>query len=433
MDGNLDRSDDAAHPASSPESQLDVVREMNSVTLRERLVGALWKPWLVQALRDYHPIVRFNGLILLTRYDDVRALLEHDQIFHVEGQRIFEASGGSGFLLGMQDDTRCPFSRLYGNEPTRLVSGYRDFQALVMKHFPLEDLERVQQVLRKHADTHVQLGHTLDAASKLITGAAIAVCREYYGIDVREKDEDDFANCTFAISRWYFDPKRDTRYAQLGAAQSKRLDRMIDVAIARARREPRDTVLDRLVQQALPEPKIRAIISGMIVGFVPTSTMAATHMLQVLLSNAHARSAAQAAARANDDARLERCLFEALRFKPLVREPLRVCKQPFTFAEGTRHAFTVQPGERVLGLMASALMVERRVHNPKQFNPDRPLYQSFLLGSGLHRCIGAPIATLHAVHTLRPLLLSNDLREVPNSSGQDAMCSPFLKHLFVQI
>jgi cytochrome P450 len=352
-------------------------------------------------------------------------------VFHVESQRIYEASGGNGFLLGMQDDAGCPFSRMSDKSHAPTVPGYRDYQALVMKHFALEDLERVRQVLKRHANAQARRGHTLDAASKLITGATIAVCREYYGIDV--SDEDDFANCTFAISRWYFDPQLHTRYAQLGAAQSKRLDAMIDVAIARARRERRDTVVDRLLQVALPEPKIRAILSGMIVGFVPTSTMAASHMLQVLLTNAEARTAARVAARANDDLRLERCLFEALRFKPLVREPLRVCKQPFTFAEGTRHAFRVKPGERVLGVMGSALMDERRIGDPQRFNPDRPLYESFLLGSGLHRCIGAPIATLHAVETLKPLLLGNELREVPDSYGREPMCRPFVKHLFVQI
>lgn len=427
MDGNLE----GARAGHGQEPAQDIVRQMNHVTLAERVLGALLKPPLFQLLRDHRPIVRFNRLIVLTRYDDVRALLEHDRVFHVEGKRIYEASGGNGFLLGMQDDARCPFSRMPDKNRTPTVPGYRDYQALVMKHFALEDLERVRQVLRNHANAHVRPGQTLDAASKLITGATIAVCKEYYGIDVQ--DEDDFANCTFAISRWYFDPQLDTRYAQLGAAQSKRLDGVIDAAIARARREPRDTVVDRLVQEAVPEPKIRAILSGMIVGFVPTSTMAASHMLQVLLANPAAQTAARAAAMADDDVRLERCLFEALRFKPLVREPLRVCTQPFTFAEGTSRAFPVKPGERVLGLMTSALMDERRIANPKQFDPNRPLHESFLLGAGLHRCIGAPIATLHAVHTLKPLLMSPSLRAVPDTLGREPMCRPFVKHLVVQI
>jgi cytochrome P450 len=83
--------------------------------------------------------------------------------------------------------------------------------------------------------------------------------------------------------------------------------------------------------------------------------------------------------------------------------------------------------------MASALMDERRIANPQHFDPDRPLHASFLLGSGLHRCIGAPIARLHALHTLKPLLLCDALREVPDSLGREPMCRPFVKHLIVQI
>src|SRR6185312_2786512 len=147
MDGDLEgtRAGERGDPPR------DIVRKMNEVTLSERMLGAVWQPWLFRLLRDYHPIVRFNGLILLTRYDDVRALLEHDRVFHVEGRRIDEATGGHGFLLGMQDDPRCPFSSLPSKEQPPTVPGYRDYQALVMKHFALEDLERVRRVLQTYA------------------------------------------------------------------------------------------------------------------------------------------------------------------------------------------------------------------------------------------------------------------------------------------
>jgi len=250
---------------------------------------------------------------------------------------------------------------------------------------------------------------------------------------VTREQESDLANTTFAVSRWLFDPAKDSRFEQLGRQASERLRRLIVRSIAEVDHDTRDTVIRRLVQAGVPNDQICTILFGMIAGFVPTSTMAVGHMLQVLLSRADAYQSAMAAANAQDDVRLERCLFEAMRFKPLVREPLRICQQPYTFAEGSRYEGKVMPGDRIIAVTASAMMDEAAFPNPERFDPERVLPHSLVFGAGLHRCIGAPIASLHAVESLRALLRAGSLRKVEGNGGMKKSCGPFPKHLLVAI
>ena len=435
MDGNSvgpgGNPDVALEPDETP---LDV-SALDKPSAKEVFLALFWRPEVFRVLRAVRPVLRLGGLVFLTRHDDVRALLEHDREFHVEGRRIRNANGGHDFVLGMQDDKRCPFRRLQDAEQVVAESqpSYRDYQSWVMQHFQLEDLPRLRTQMREVAERAVGQGGYVDAVAGLITHVAIAVCRDYYGVAVPHDKESDFANTTFAVSRWLFDPAKDSRFDALGAQASERLRRLIHRSIELSDGDARDTVIRRLVQAGVPSAQICTIIFGMIAGFVPTSTMAAGHILQVLLSRADAYEAARAAAQAEDDVRLERCLFEAMRFKPLSREPLRICQQPFTFAEGSRWKGKVLPEDRIIAITASAMMDETAFPNPEHFDPDRAIPHSLLYGAGLHRCIGAPIASLHAVESLRALLRAGTLRKIKCNGGMKESCGPFPKHMLVGI
>ncbi|HTU61070.1 MAG TPA: cytochrome P450, partial [Polyangiales bacterium] len=411
MDGNLvGLGDNPELAVELDDAPLDV-SALDKPTAKEVFLALCWRPEVFRVLRAVRPVLRLGGFVFLTRHDDVRTLLEHDREFHVEGRRIHKANGGHDFVLGMQDDKRCPFRQLQAAEQANPPS-YRDYQRWVMQHFPLEDLTTLRTLMREVAERAVGQGGYVDAASGLITHVAIAVCRDYYGVDVPRDKESDFANTTFAVSRWLFDPEKSSRFDRLGGHASDRLRRMIYRSIASAARDSRDTVIRRLMQAGVPSPQICTIIFGMISGFVPTSTMATGHILQVLLSRRDAYEASRAAALAQDDVRLERCLFEAMRFKPLVREPLRVCQEPFTFSESSRWKGSVRPEDRIIAITASAMMDEAAFPDPERFDPDRAIPHSLLYGAGMHRCIGAPIASLHAVESLRALLRAGDLRKI---------------------
>ena len=404
-------------------------------TFAEKVGGSLFQPWLLRVLRTVCPTVKFGDLLFVTRYEDVRAVIEHDRVFHVEGARIAEANGGPNFVLGMQDDKGCPYHRLAGRAPVGTEHPYRNYQSLVLQHFALEDTETLRALMRRTAEAAVGQRLHMDAIGELITHVTIAVCREYYGVNVgtTPAQESDFANTSFAVSRWLFDPFPTSRFRDLALRASVRLNNIVERSIDLAVHDARDTVIRRMLDANVPREQIRVIVVGMILGFVPTSTLGAGNILQVLIERKEAFDAAQAAVRADDDVRLERCLFEAFRFKPLVREPLRVCQETFTLSEGTWHKRTLRHGDRLIALTTSAMMDETHVQHPEVFDPDRPPHQRFLYGSGLHRCIGAPIATLHILEALRPLLKARSIRQLKDNGGMKAYLGPFHKHLLVEL
>jgi cytochrome P450 len=456
MDG--DRTETAAaEPARPSESgaanggdRLDVSQLRRRNLLGELALWVLSNRTILGWLRKWKPFFRLGGITYAVRAEHVREILSRDQIFNVEGDRIERANGaghrarGSNFLLGMQAAPErkrggCPMQAHAARQgldakPAADLS-YYEYQTLVMRHFPLEDLAWVSSIVEREAYaamSAVEKG-SVDAIRSLIARTALAIVREYYGVPVH--DREDFANVTCAISHWLFYPEVTDKFDDLGTKASARLNAQIDAAIAVAKRtSERRTIVQRLVADgAITEETARTIVFGMIMGFVSTNTMAGGHILEVLLDHPdyleHTRAAATSARR--DDERLRRCLFEAIRFKPLVREPLRLCVEPYTVGEGTRSQRRFKPKDRIITLTRSAMMDETFVKSPNDYNPDRSAHESIVFGHGLHRCIGAPIAEVHLVQTFRVLLQRANLRRARGPEGVMKNLGPFPERLIV--
>lgn len=418
------------------------VSELRRRGLPERLVSQLHRPWVYAVAQAVCPSFRLGGFVLVTRFDDVQDVLDNDQAFEVEGQRIARSNRGLGFLLGMADDPRCPYyqlrdsSRPWAQPPL----SYRDYQDLVMKYFPLRDLPRVAAWSKSaaeaalHGEPDSAGALEIDAIQQLITHVPVELCRKYYGVKI--SDGPELARWTCAISRWLFDPAASSRFEKLGAAASDRLNALIDHSIAHQRRTQAqnddDTVIYRMLQDGVDHAVVRAILFGMIMGFVPTNTMAGGHILQLLLDQPRFLASASSAARNNDDERLARCLFEAMRFKPLLRDPLRVCRQPYKLSDGWLPGVRCKPGERVIALVSSAVMDARRVREPARFDDQRATADGLLFGYGMHRCVGARLAQVQIAQTLKPLLRKRRLRVASGGRGKLKTLGPFPEHLMVQ-
>jgi cytochrome P450 len=176
---------------------------------------------------------------------------------------------------------------------------------------------------------------------------------------------------------------------------------------------------------------IRAILSGMITGFVPTNTMAAGHMLEILLRRKDFMEEARSAALAGDDDLLKRVLFEAMRFKPLNPGPFRVCIKDYTIARGTKRAKTIRAGMNVIAGTQSAMFDPRRVKHPRRFDPHRPQSDYMLFGQGLHWCLGAHLAEAQITQTFKALLVKDGLRRASGGAGRLQRLGPFPAHLAV--
>jgi cytochrome P450 len=417
-------------PDGGPESVFDL-KDLRHSGIRDR-VGQWFvdnAEWAFRFLRRLWPVlhVPFTSWWLVTRFDDVQEVLTHDKIFEVPfGPKVKELDGGPNFLLGMTAD-----------------DDYWRYQKQVMQAFRLDDVETIvaPQARKSSAEIIEQSAGRLDGVQDLITRVPTILCESYYGIPIADDVKVEFAHWTLAMSSYMFgDPSDKPAYRRVAVAGGERVRPLVDRAIAAARAAPsgRDTVLERLLEmqrrgaEGLGDDVLRAFLIGMITGFVPTNTMAAGHMLEMLLRRPDFMAPARAAARAGDDLRLQRCLFEAMRFKPLNPGPFRRSTANYTIAAGAWYAKRIGPGANLLVSTQSAMFDERRVEKPRDFNPDRPASHYMLFGYGLHWCVGAFIAAAQITESLKALLLKDNLRRADGRDGRLRLLGPFPEHLVVE-
>jgi cytochrome P450 len=409
-----------------PDGPIFRVADLNSVGWLAKLTQPLFDnpQWWLGLFRRFWPIPKFGNSALLTRYDDVRDALAQQQVFAVPfGPKMRELNGGPNFLLGMQDGP-----------------DYQRQRAFAMRVFKLDDIEtRIRPLSAKLSDAAVTNANgRLDAVEDLITRVPTELCESYFGVPIADKRE--FALWALAMSAYTFDPGKNKAWGRAARAAARNTWPIVDAAIFEARAaEPKsDTILARLVALDC-EPgggpndlEIRSILMGMITGFVPTNTMAAGHMLEMLLRRPDFLARARNAALANDDDLLSRCLFEAMRFMPLNLGPFRSCNQDYVVAEGTSRATRISRSMNVLVSTQSAMFDRNSVKAPRQFDPDRPAHDYMLFGGGLHWCVGAKVADAQITQMFKALLVRRNLQRVAGRDGKLTRIGPFPAHLFVQ-
>lgn len=382
--------------------------------------------WWMGLLRRYWPVARLpGGWAMVTRYEHVQEVLTQESVFQVPfGERMMEMTAGPNFVLGMQD----------GPE-------YQRQHAQILQAFRREDVAAIVAPLSaKFAGEIVSgCGGRLDAIEDLITRVPTLLCESYYGVPIADKLR--FAQWTIAMSGYMFGPPgKLPAHTATALAAADCIRPVIDDAIRQAKAAPGrpDTVLARFVAmqkqgaEGLTDEVIRGHLFGMITGFVPTNTIAAGNVLEMLLRRPEFMASARAAALADDDERLERCLFEAMRFKPINPGPFRVCRKDYTIGAASAEAATIRAGTRMLVSTQSAMFDERRVQDPAGFNPTRKPADYLLFGHGLHWCIGAYIARAQVTQTFKPLLKKAGLRRAPGAAGQMQKLLVFPMHLTVE-
>ena len=345
---------------------------------------------------------------------------EYDMDTSPFGDKVKELNGGPNFVLGMEESPE-----------------YRAIQKQVMRAFRREDIAEIVAPMAAALASEIvtRAEGRLDAIEGLITLVATRICEDYYGIVLQPEQRVPFSQWTFAMSMYMFaDPFDDPRARPPAVAGAEGLRAIVDASIAKARTSPSgDTIIGRLL--AMPDgpddETIRTYLVGMIAGFVPTNTMAAGNMLEIMLQRPAFLEKAQAAARSGDDDRLWRCLVEASRFKPINPGPFRLCGEDYVVAKGTARAKTIRKGEILLVSTWSAMFDDRRVADPRTFNPDRPRTDYMIFGHGLHWCLGALIAEAQITQTMKALLRRDDLGRADGEDGTLRHLGSFPQHLVV--
>lgn len=411
----------------------------------QRLLGFLrrWLPMLrlpeFVYFTKYLPLPIPRLWVLVTRYEDVAEVMSRNDVFKVawstETRLLNDGdANGTNFILGLDGDRDGEGGEEYDWQLER-----------VMRAFPRDDVKRLVAPISYDAAKRIVdgCGGELDAIQSLITAVPLTICERYYGVTIPRPI--DFAYWTIAISGYLFGPPFDRpriHSTVLAGAQLTRnvIDDSITREVDKAKTDPGkipQTVLERLAHAHVRDPAemprliMRSFMMGMITGFVPTNTVAAGHILEMLLQRRDFLASARAAALTGDDELLAKTLFEAMRFMPLNPGPWRQCDRDYTIAEGTWRATKVRKGRYLLASTQSAMFDPRQVRDPGTFDPNRAASDYMLFGYKLHWCAGIHIARSQITQTLKPLILRKNLRRAAGKAGALQLLGLFPEHLHV--
>ena len=344
---------------------------------------------VLAVLRRVRPIVAIGNNAMVTRADDVRAVLRDHEHFTVSHYAPKMTAASGPFILGL--------------DATEL---YRRDHAALRAAIRAEDVPALADATLSAARERVaSAGPRIDVVSQLADPVIDAVMSTYLGTPgpdtatqlrwARNIFQDVFLNVANGAA------VHDRALAD-ASDMREHLDRLI--AERRAQidgGEPvPDDVLSRLLRAApvdggLHDIAIRHNFIGLIAGWIPTVSKAFALVVEELLRRPRELAAAQRAARDGDQALVAAYVFEALRFRPQTWALLRICGTEQTIAPGTRRATTIREGARVLVATQSAMFDPRAGETPGQFRVDRPWSTYLHFGDGLHTCFGLEINRVH--------------------------------------
>ena len=378
-------------------------------------------------LRRFAPLPKFGKMYIATLHDDVREVLATDAAFAAPYKdKLDVITGGQPFFLGLQDG-----------------QGHGIGLDAVRRAVHREDLPDLARKVSAEAKAVVAgAGGRLEVVNDLVRHVTFKVLGDYLGVppppvgDLRV-----WATRLFEFQ--FADPGGDKALRkevdEIAPALRSHIQGVMDARRkAGLETEPADVLGRLLALQAAAtsetwytDAAIRTAIACLLVGGPPQPPMVAPQAMEQLLRRPDALAGAQAAARADNDDLLRAFVLEAMRFDPLAAGLPRTAVRTGTIAQGLKRARTVPPGSTVLVAFASAMMDERRVPDPKTFNPNRLQYEYIHFGHGVHECFGRHInhATLHLM--LKPLLKRDNLRRAPGPAGRLSKNGLFAERLVV--
>lgn len=380
-------------------------------------------PLVMGALRRFWPIVKVGKFAIVTRYDDVVEVFANDHSFGVPYRENLDViTGGEPFFLGMGD-----------------TAAYRA-QIQAMRDVVLAtDLKPLADDAEARARAIVDASPGQIDVVGLVRRVAFDMIGAYFGVPEPEKGRLDVWGCR--LFEFQFTGSKSDKHwlaeaEEISAAFRAHIDSVI--AARKAAHATTDDILQRcLTKQAEGKPgfddaEIRTALLCMVVGGPPQPPMVLPQAMEQLLRRSEWLAAAGAAARAGDDQRLHDIVFEAMRFDPLAPGLKRIALNECRIAGGTRRETKITPGTTVIAGFASAMMDERRLPNPKIFDPERQQYQYIHFGHGLHECFGRAInhATLHRM--VKPLLEKAHLKRSDGPEGRLRKRGAFCERLLVR-
>lgn len=341
------------------------------------------------ALRAATPLHRDEayGRWLLTRYDDARAVLRSKD-FGVDARKSLPESymrrvAGTGVSEGAGDTAYEP--------PLVLLDdpGHRRIRSLVSKAFTPRAVEamrpRIQAITQDLLDSLAD-ARELDFIDAYAGPLPTLVIAEMMGIDG--------THCA-NLKRWSdailqgYDPERDAATQAALRDSYLALSALLREIVAERRRAPREDLVSAMVraqeaEDRLGDLEIISLCTQLLVAGNVTTTDLMGNGLHALMAHP-----AQLERLRREPALIEQAIEEILRYDCPLTETARIA-----LTDTAVGACPVHRGATLTVALAAANHDPAHVERPHEFDITRGDTTHLAFGSGVHVCLGAPLARL---------------------------------------
>ena len=373
-----------------PKREIDALPQGAELTARDAGFRDCPDP-IYDALRTHAPHYDdlAYGRTLLTRHDDVRAALRHKR-FSVDAR----LSGPDSYvrrIAGTGVDERQGEAAY--TPPLVLLDDpdHRRIRLLMSKAFNPQSIaamrERIEIITRELLDAcrgRDSIDLIADVAAPLPTQAIL----EMMGMPVHRRD--DFKRWSEAILMGY-DPERDratqARLRDAYIAMGREFQRVVDAR----RASPREDLISAMVRaqehrDRLTDLEIISLCTQLMVAGNVTTTDLIGNGIFALLENAHELARLRA-----DPALIDNAVEEMLRFDCPITETARI-----PLHDDRLNGCPVHAGTTFTASLAAANHDPAVFPEPHRFDITRDASAHLAFGSGIHVCLGAPLARLEA-------------------------------------
>jgi cytochrome P450 len=369
-----------------------------------------------EELRREHPIHRLDiGFWLISRYEDVQFVLKSPHLFSSTGM-----AGAGGLQAGQ---TR---SIITIDPPD-----HGHLRSLVSRAFTpkmIANLEPRIRELTRGLLSGLRHGAEFDVIDGLALPLPVRVIAEMLGVEPQRQD--DFKRWSDIMVGRMMRPSASAEQVAYEEAEMRAFEDYFRWAIEDRRKNPGDDLVSALVQaeeqhQRLTADEVFAFAGLLLVAGNETTTNLIGNMVLALL-----RHPGQLDRLRDSPSRIPQAIEEALRYDSPVQMLFRIAREDVPLGDKV-----IPTGAMVWPILGSANHDETRYPNPERFDITRDASGHVAFGSGIHFCLGAPLARLEAriaMEELVPHLAGARLAERPHDYI-DAFFLRGLKHLPVHI
>ena len=376
-------------------------------------------------LREKRPILITPKFTLITRFDDVREVLNMPKVFTVQPY-----VPKMGDYLMMHDD-----DALHTRE-----------KSLMQCMLSRDDLPAVRAMVANVSKEILDAANgNIEIVGKYCRMVPATLVREYFGLTGAKRADliewsywnqvDTFHNQPFDL----LPPEKSQYIIDRHNETSKKLGVFLVELIARRTLQVKaeeltfstlvrldDDIVTRMLRTDYPKQlkfdikRLGINAGGLLIGAIETTSQAVAQVLQYLLDRPEWLAKAKAAAGQEPTAEFDGIVWEALRFVPITPYLFRTTASDYTVAKGTGHETMLKTGTQVLPVTLSAMFDERAFESPDEFIPQRNWYNYFHFGFGSHECLGRYVGREMIPEMVRQVLMRQSIQAkapIDNKSG----------------